>query len=317
MMSSTFKRSRPKTDEEVVSPPQSRLGKKRRQKEEDATGGNRKEKDAEETKVKGNGRGLRDRYVEDSSDDDDNRGNESGEDEDDERSDEEEESDNDKNERKSNDAKDTGKVIVLLDLASLEIVKTKRGDYQLLTCDDHISIMRKYKKDPKKYRPDILHQELMALLDSPLNKEGKMSIYIHTEKNVLIEVNPKCRIPRTFKRFSGLMVQLLHRLKIRSADGREMLLRVIKNPMSRHLPPGVRCFGLSCQGTLYNPHHFAASLPTTEPIMFVFGAMATGSILMKDHPYMTEMISCSEYPLSGVVAINRLLGAIENAWGIV
>ena len=209
------------------------------------------------------------------------------------------------------------KIIVLLDLASLETVKTKRGDFQLLTCDDHVSLMKKYNKDPKLYRPDILHQELMALLDSPLNKEGKLAIYVHTDKNVLIEVNPKCRLPRTFKRFSGLMVQLLHRLKIRSADGKDMLLRVIKNPMSRHLPPGIRCYGLSCKGTLYNPHHFATTLPTKEPVMFVFGAMATGSISMSDHPYMTEMISCSEYPLSGVVAINRLLGAIENQWGIV
>ena len=28
---------------------------------------------------------------------------------------------------------------------------------------------------------------------------------MHTAKNVLVEVNPKTRIPRTFKRFSGLM----------------------------------------------------------------------------------------------------------------
>ena len=32
---------------------------------------------------------------------------------------------------------------------------------------------------------------------------------------------------------------------------------------------------------------------------------------------MQEMISCSEYPLSGSVAINRVIGAIENQWGIV
>ena len=152
----------------------------------------------------------------------------------------------DENDAETDSAPTSGqKIIVLLDLASLETVKTKRGDFQLLTCDDHISLMRKHNKDPKKYRPDILHQELMALLDSPLNKEGKLTIYVHTEKNVLIEVNPKCRLPRTFKRFSGLMVQLLHRLKIRSADGHDMLLRVIKNPMSRHLPPGIRCFGIS------------------------------------------------------------------------
>jgi rRNA small subunit pseudouridine methyltransferase Nep1 len=43
------------------------------------------------------------------------------------------------------------------------------------------------------------------LLDSPLNKAGLLQVYIHTTKNALIEVNPHVRIPRTFKRFCGLM----------------------------------------------------------------------------------------------------------------
>ena len=65
---------------------------------------------------------------------------------------------------------------------------------------------------------------------------------------MLIEVNPHVRIPRTFKRFSGLMgelqdegctyvqsltllffpVQLLHKLSIRGVNGPEKLLKVIK-----------------------------------------------------------------------------------------
>ena len=49
-------------------------------------------------------------------------------------------------------------VIVVLDLASLETVKTKKGDFQLLNCDDHVGIMRKHNKDPAKFRPDIAHQ---------------------------------------------------------------------------------------------------------------------------------------------------------------
>ena len=53
--------------------------------------------------------------------------------------------------------------------------------------------------------PVVLLQCLLTLLDSPLNKAGLLQIYIQTEKNVLIEVNPHTRIPRTFKRFSGLM----------------------------------------------------------------------------------------------------------------
>ena len=49
-------------------------------------------------------------------------------------------------------------------------------------------------------------------------------------------MNPHVRIPRTFKRFSGLMVQLLHRLSISGVNGKEKLLRVIKNPVTDHLP---------------------------------------------------------------------------------
>ncbi len=49
-------------------------------------------------------------------------------------------------------------IVVLLDKACLETVKTKKGDFQLLNCDDHVHIMKKNDKDPAMYRPDILHQ---------------------------------------------------------------------------------------------------------------------------------------------------------------
>lgn len=48
-------------------------------------------------------------------------------------------------------------------------------------------------------------QSLLMLMDSPLNRAGLLQVYIHTKKNVLIEVNPQTRIPRTFDRFCGLM----------------------------------------------------------------------------------------------------------------
>ena len=70
----------------------------------------------------------------------------------------------------------------------------------------------------------------MTLLDSPINKAGRLQVYIQTARGVLIEVNPSVRIPRTFKRFSGLMVQLLHKLSIRSENSKEVLLKVIKTP---------------------------------------------------------------------------------------
>lgn len=80
-------------------------------------------------------------------------------------------------------------IIIILDLATLETVNTKKGEVSLLSCDDHIGVMRKNGRDPSEMRPDIIHQEIMSVLDSPLNKAGKVSLLVHTQKNVLIQVS--------------------------------------------------------------------------------------------------------------------------------
>ena len=213
------------------------------------------------------------------------------------------------------------RIIVLLDQASLETVKNRRGVYELLNCDDHRELCRKkLKRDPNDFRPDILHQEMLSALDSPLNKVGMLQVYIRSAKGILIEVNPAIRIPRTFKRFSGLMVQLLHKMKIKAGTESTTLLKVIKNPFSQHLPPGTRCYGFSSQGTLYSPIALARKLlPESQkvPTCFIVGAMSTGHVTIEDHPYIEEMLSISEYPLSGAAALSRIMGGVEHHWGIV
>jgi rRNA small subunit pseudouridine methyltransferase Nep1 len=174
---------------------------------------------------------------------------------------------------------------------------------------------------------------LLTLLDSPLNKAGKLQVYIHTEKNVLIEVNPSIRIPRTYKRFAGLMVQLLHKLKIRAVDGPDALLKVIKNPVEAHLPAGARrsdllfltpaynlgpyqCasrIGTSRTGRLVKINEYVTTLPQDSSSVFVLGALAHGKV---EVGYVDETISMSGYPLSGSVACGKLMNAFESAWGI-
>lgn len=65
----------------------------------------------------------------------------------------------------------------------------------------------------------------------------RQALYVHTSRNVLIQVNPKIRLPRTFKRFCGLMVQLLQKLSIRATNGPDKLMRV------RRAGPGVEGAG--------------------------------------------------------------------------
>ena len=112
------------------------------------------------------------------------------------------------------------RLFVVLEQACLEAYKVssagksrngREGEakYTLLNCDDHQGILAKTGRDIADARPDITHQCLLTLLDSPLNKAGRLQVYIHTAKGTLIEVNPHVRIPRTFKRFSGLMGALI------------------------------------------------------------------------------------------------------------
>lgn len=271
-------------------------------------------------------------------------------------------------------------VWVVLEQCSLETVKTKRG-FELLNCDDHQGACKRAGRNPADYRPDIVHQVLLALLDSPLNKAGGLRVLMQTKKNILIDVLPQTRIPRTFKRFCGLMgafshfttrtgevncaqpsrlpiplplarpsavVQLLHNLRVRAADSNETLLKVIKNPVTDHLPTGCTVVGLEVDAECVDPFDLPARLlggsaaggnaaagaapkgkkrareaeaiaaapasaaPPTQ-LAFVIGAMSHGNI---NPNYITQTVSLSRYPLSAACTVSKLTCAFEHHWGI-
>ncbi|KAI1262048.1 Alpha/beta knot methyltransferase [Xylariaceae sp. FL1019] len=223
--------------------------------------------------------------------------------------------------------KDTQRLIVVLSNASLETYKASHGGagrmgmqredkYSLLNSDEHIGVMRKMNRDISDARPDITHQCLLTLLDSPINKAGKLQIYIHTAKGVLIEVSPTVRIPRTFKRFAGLMVQLLHRLSIRSTNSQEKLLRVIQNPITDHLPPNCRKVTLSFDEAIVRPRDYISKLEPNESICVFVGAMAKGTDNFADE-FVDEKISISNYSLSASVACSKFCHAAEDVWDVI
>lgn len=211
------------------------------------------------------------------------------------------------------------RVIVVLEQACLEtakVGKSNSGNYALLNSDDHKNILRKNNREISEVRPDITHQCLMTLLDSPLNKAGRLQVYIHTTKNVLIEVNPQIRIPRTFQRFCGLMVQLLHKLSIRAAEGPEKLLKVVKNPITDHFP--TKCRKIACSGDVptMRIQDYVATLPQNESVAFFIGAMAHGKDDFADE-IVDDKVSISEYPLSASVVCGKVCNAFEDVWNIV
>ncbi|MBE3044595.1 hypothetical protein IMZ48_18920 [Candidatus Bathyarchaeota archaeon] len=159
-------------------------------------------------------------------------------------------------------------------------------------------------------------QCLLTLIDSPINKAGRLQIYIHTAKGVLIEVSPTVRIPRTFKRFAGLMVQLLHRLSIRSTTSQEKLLRVIPNPITDHLPPNCRKVTLSFDAPLVRVRDYIDTLSSEESCCVFVGAMARGADTFADE-MVDEKISISNFSLSASVACSKFCHAAEDSWDVI
>uniref|UniRef100_A0A182P281 18S rRNA (pseudouridine-N1)-methyltransferase n=1 Tax=Anopheles epiroticus TaxID=199890 RepID=A0A182P281_9DIPT len=204
------------------------------------------------------------------------------------------------------------RLIIVLEGAQLETVKVNQV-FELLNCDDHINILKRNKRDPGSCRPDITHQSLLMLMDSPLNRAGLLQVFVKTEKNVLIEIDPQTRIPRTFKRFAGLMVQLLHKFSVKAADSDKKLMRIVKNPITNHLPVGCRKLAMSFSSDqVKNPKELVP--PNNEPLTLVVGAFAHGNLNLD---YTEGAISISNYPLSAALTCTKLCSAFEEVWGII
>ncbi|PUZ75176.1 hypothetical protein GQ55_1G129400 [Panicum hallii var. hallii] len=204
--------------------------------------------------------------------------------------------------------------IFMLERACLEVGKVGKT-MQILNSDDHANYLRKQNRNPADYRPDIIHQALLAIFDSPLTKAGRLqAVYVRTEKGVLFEIKPYVRMPRTFKRFCGLMSQLLQKLSITAVGKREKLLNVVKNPVTRYLPVGARKVGLSFSAEKsVNLFDYVAKSSDDEPLVFVVGAMAHGKI---DKEYTDDYIQICNYPLSAACCLNRICSALEQKWNI-
>ncbi|KAF8041667.1 hypothetical protein BT93_A0308 [Corymbia citriodora subsp. variegata] len=201
-------------------------------------------------------------------------------------------------------------ITFVLEKATLEVAKVGKT-YQILNSDDHANFLKRNGRNPAEYRPDIVHQALLSILDSPLNKAGKVrAVYVRTEKGVLFEVKPHVRIPRTYKRFSGIMLQLLQKLSITAAGKREKLLRVIKNPVTQYLPVNARRIGFSHSSEkVVEMQDYVAAIDDDTPLVFVVGAMAHGKI---ETEYTDDFISISNYPLSAACCINIICDAVRK-----
>ncbi len=213
------------------------------------------------------------------------------------------------------DTQKTHQLIIILEFAPLKL-GTIGKEVVLLNSEDHATyIKKKLNQDPAKYRPDITHQCLLTLLDSPLNKSGHLKIFIRTSENVLISVDPSVKIPRTYKRFASLFAQLLQKLKIRAVNSSKTLLKVIKNPISDHIPIDTIKVGTSTMGKLVDMNEYAKKHKPDTPIAYIIGAVSKGNPGM-ECGYADDVIKISNYSLSASNCAFKIINVYESLWTV-
>ena len=107
--------------------------------------------------------------------------------------------------------------------------RKKRPEWVILDATYHYRALRRIEDGERRGRPDIVHFCLINALESILNKEGKLRVYVHTRNNEVIYIKSETRIPKNYNRFIGLMENLFEKRTI--PKGLE-LLRLEKKPLS-------------------------------------------------------------------------------------
>ena len=204
------------------------------------------------------------------------------------------------------------KLYIILEHANLELTKDKKNP-EIINSVDHMNLIKKMNKSYEDYRPDVLHQCLLNLFESPLNKSGMLQVYVRTKENVLIEISPKTKIPRTIKRFCGLMGQLLQNYRIRALNSSEVLLKIIKNPVTQYIPFGCPIISTNEKSKLIKLEEYIDSLKSNN-VAFVVGAISKGDVNID---YMTDTISISSFPLTAGIVCSKICTALEKCWDVI
>ncbi|MFL6356182.1 MAG: ribosome biogenesis protein [Nitrososphaeraceae archaeon] len=179
----------------------------------------------------------------------------------------------------------------------------------------------------KRGRPDIVHFALMEALSTPLFFSGRLNVYLHTINDKLIFIGENLRIPKSYFRFEGLMIDLFEKKVIKSHkaacndddDNNNILLRLhddmtFEEVIKKVVKPA-KLIGLSKVGIQSTAQAIVAKNISEEntDCAFIVGGFAKGHFSNNTTASFNRLYSISHYSLEAHVVIARLLYECENS----
>jgi rRNA small subunit pseudouridine methyltransferase Nep1 len=171
------------------------------------------------------------------------------------------------------------------------------------------------KQDYKRARPDILHIILLNVLATPLFKNNQLKVFVHTINNQVIKIGDNLRIPKSYSRYEGLILDLFKNKKIKSKDG--CLLLELNDNLSfsdlldKYIKPDV-ITGLSTNGIFKNFEYVSKELFEFKNPCIVIGGFPKGHFSKDIESCLGKIYSISNLSLEAHIVISRLLYEFEK-----
>ncbi len=190
--------------------------------------------------------------------------------------------------------------------------------YLILDRARHHPAMERLPKGEKRGRPDIVHQALLTIQDSMLAKKGLVKTYIHTLRDVLIDVDPEIRPPRNYNNFIGLMSQLFKFGRVPPVG--KALMRVIGSgidPVIELEKPDVKVLLDDVRGRDTTFSDLTRFLTQFERPLVIIGAFPHGAFEDSTYSYadaIYKVASGHKFETSSLLC--RLLALLEYKLGL-
>ncbi len=189
-------------------------------------------------------------------------------------------------------------------------MRKKRPSRMLLDSTYHHQAIRsKFPTEAERRgRPDIVHFFLMNTMESILNREGKLRVYVHTRNNDVIYIDPRTRLPKAYHRFVGLMENLFHNGYVPSKES--PLLHIEKKSLRSLVDEiGAPAIVLSEKGE----RESLKSLEIPENVIFIIGGFPSGDFL-SNISFSDAVVSIYSGTLMAWVAAYEILTEYERRY---
>ena len=193
----------------------------------------------------------------------------------------------------------------------------KKPSEMLLDVSIHYQAMKELPDRFKRGRPDIIHITLLNLLESPLNKEGLLHVYVHTYNDLVIFIRPDIRLPKNYNRFVGLMEQLLVEGKV--PPDTETPLMYVKNLKLKDLIRSLdveQTILLDEKGKYMRLRDIANKIFEKRSVVII-GGFQEGEFSDETYNLADEIISIYNKPLTTWIVASRIVEAYEESLGVI